>query len=120
MGALETTSSTYPLWKTSPLLLPPHLEYKYIKIGRCGEVIWENGTVNRSLPDGCKSTTVNLIVDDGGFNRIQAGTFAYVEVASPLNANTEKEWTEKQAAQKTEAEDAAAKEAEAMAKAEKV
>jgi hypothetical protein len=64
---LETKASSYPMWAGTVVLHSgTTLEYKYT-ILRAGEVIWENGPVNRSIKTG----TEMIVVNDGWFNGIR-------------------------------------------------
>ncbi len=64
---LETKPSSYPVWAGTVVLHSgTTLEYKYT-ILRAGEVIWENGPVNRSIKTG----TEMIVVNDGWFNGIR-------------------------------------------------
>lgn len=84
--SLNTSSSTYPFWTSDEVDVQLPFEYKYIKMSVSGEVIWEDGATNRTLPEGqCKSSD-RWVVFDGGFNYIQVEPFGYpsgANVSSP-------------------------------------
>lgn len=77
---LHTEPSKYPRWtvghffKNTRKYTPLLIEYKYIKVGIGGNIIWEEGTVNRTLTiegNDCGQSSQSRIVDDGHFGFIQ-------------------------------------------------
>eukprot|EP00961_Rhodomonas_salina_P163970 2208250-Rhodomonas_salina.1 len=64
---LETSAGEYPVWTgTAVLQCGFALEYKYIIVKK-GDVVWENGPVNRSL----RTSLEMMVVNDGWFNGIR-------------------------------------------------
>eukprot|EP00746_Dinoflagellata_sp_MGD_P139424 gnl/MRDRNA2_/MRDRNA2_72886_c0_seq2.p1 gnl/MRDRNA2_/MRDRNA2_72886_c0~~gnl/MRDRNA2_/MRDRNA2_72886_c0_seq2.p1 ORF type:complete len:350 (+),score=66.89 gnl/MRDRNA2_/MRDRNA2_72886_c0_seq2:82-1131(+) len=73
--ALHTSPFLYPLWTVEVVGVSLPLEYKYIKIGVHGNIVWEDGAINRTLTAENHAVYGQFgddhIVDDGDFNKIE-------------------------------------------------
>jgi len=83
---LHTNAACYPLWWTEPDIHLPSLEsaerqiveYKYLRLGVNGNVVWEAIDSNRWLPTDASQPS-RIVVDDGLFGYGQPYPFGYLE-----------------------------------------